>query len=212
MAGFQIRVVPDALRGAADRFIGVLNVAGEAQDRVDSLIARLNEAWDGPASMKALQNFRELHSHTGDLYDGAKGLATKLQQIAETFETVDGGRPSIMQFVTVVERLQGLGAAARLLAGIENIFGGSLRIVPDEVRSVAQECKQLSDSLASAAGEVNDIRADLANGWEGKSYDRFSNEADELRSAYKQYANALDQFADTIMVAANRYEELDNSL
>lgn len=209
---YQIRISPNALRAAAERHLTVTAAVDEATARLSNLVTALNAAWDGGASNEALSTMREIREAIANISEGTAGHADKLKRIAEAFEALDeSGTPSGIAIMTdfTLPPLVGPGG---MLRKFNWFLQNTLRIVPDEVRQVADQCRHISNELQETAHKLKADVDGLAADWEGRSYDRFAAQSHEMIAAFRHGAERLDQFADTIARAADRYEALDNSL
>lgn len=209
---FQIRITPAALHAAAQRQRTVVETVAETSGILSSLAIELGEAWEGSASILAMNALDELRNAAGNIGDSTGSSAERLTSVAQAFEAMDDGNPVAVAVLWDRDRFIKVLGCPMPRPEFPLMVVDNLRIVPDQVRSVATKCKQVSDTYAETAGELNNLVSDLSKDWEGKAYNRFAEETAELASAFKRLANALDEFADRIRIMANRYEELDNSL
>lgn len=207
---FQIRISPDALRAAAERQKSVLSTIDETKSKMTAMISMLNQAWDGGASSQAIGTLEELRNLAGNLGEGANGGANKLESIAQAFEALDDGEDSPFVAVRFDDRITQLVGCPAPRPNFPLVFSGSLRIVPDQVRNVATQCKQLTEVYVGIVDELRNSLNTLEGEWEGKSFLKFANECEELIKAFKRMANVLEEFADRIRTVATRYEEIDN--
>lgn len=211
----MIRISPNALRAAAERHLTVTAAVDEATARLANLVTELNAAWDGGASNDALDNMREIREDIADIAKGTSGHADRLKRIAEAFEALDesSGNPTIMP-LNLVGRIASLIPIGPdgILRPFNWFLHNSLRIVPDEVRNVANQCRHVSDELMETAMKLTaDVDA-LSSDWEGRSYERFAADSRDMITAFKNCASRLVKLAETLNNAADRYEALDNSL
>lgn len=209
---FQIRITPAALHAAAQRQRTVAETVAETSGILTSLAAELGEAWEGSASIQALNALDELRSVAGNIGDGAGNSAERLMGVAQAFEALDEGGPVSVAVLWDRDRFIKLVGCPMPKPQFPLMVIDNLRIVPEQVRAVAAKCKQVSDTYAETAAELNNMISELGKDWEGKAYNRFAEETGELASAFKRLSNAVDEFADRIRMMATRYEELDNSL
>lgn len=212
-----IRISPNALRASADRHMTVTATVDEATARISNLVNELNAAWDGGASNEALETLRSIREDIADIGQGTSGSANRLKSIAEAFEALDeSGNGGIGgAIIGVVEPI--LAKVSKLIVPVVRpafnwFVPAALRIVPDEVRQVAAQCRQVADELRATAQQLNEMVQSLASEWEGKSYNRFAADTRDMVVAFRNASERLDDLADTIAKAADRYEALDNSL
>ena len=64
---FQIRIVPESLRSAAQKLKNIASKAGEAEGRITNLKQQLDAAWDGGASTDALSSLEDLKTKINKL-------------------------------------------------------------------------------------------------------------------------------------------------
>ena len=86
-----------------------------------------------------------------------------------------------------------------------------IRIDPDGVREIAEQCKAISASISEYTDVYADSVDNLSDNWEGKSYLRYVERAKEIVEALKDVEEPMMTFASKLVNAADRYEEIDNS-
>lgn len=204
-----IRINLTALRAAAERNQKVAQTVDETRVRINEMVARLDSAWDGGASGRAIDGLQELGRQAGKIWEGCEGTTQKLSGVADAFESVDSG----------VSILHALDTKIWSLVGCPNPFAeailavlGQLRIEPDEVRAVGAGCKEVADIYADTAADLRTMLGELLGEWEGRSAARFEEETYGLINAFIEMHDALTDYADNLFNAAERYEELDNML
>lgn len=216
MAG-MIRISPDALRAAAERYMMVNATIEEAGARLKALASQLDASWDGGASRAALDKIQDLIVAVGDAAETSSGTSSMLKGVAQAFESFDAGNSSVIApwsgVIDMLGRITlrcppgGIGGILRALYH----FDGSMRIEPDAVRAVAYGCKVVADDLREAAQEIIAQADGLASQWEGNAYNRFREQSNDIRASFMQIADHIDEFASETIESANRYEELDNT-
>lgn len=209
---FQIRIAPAALHAAAQRQRTIVETVAETAGTLATLATELGEAWEGSASIQALNALDELRTAVGNVSDGAGSSAERLIGVAQVFEALDDGGPASVAVLWDRDRFLKIVGCPTPRPQFPLMVVDNLRIIPEQVRAVAVKCNQVSDTYAETATELNNIVSELGKDWEGKAYNRYAEETGELSSAFKRLSNALDEFADRIKIMATRYEELDNSL
>lgn len=208
---FQIRISPEVLRAAAERERAVAEAVISAKEKLGSMYSDLNAAWDGGASNMALNSLQTLRDGASQIADGVGDGAEKLNGIAAAFEALDN--EGTLPGIAVMRPLDG---ALRILPGIpiKWIIGlkGELRIIPDEVRVVANRSRALADEMEQTAQELRAILKTLEDSWEGRAYSKFAEDTYEQINAFLRMAEQLNEFGDELHKTAVRYEELDNTL
>lgn len=208
---FQIRISPDGLHAAAERQNSIAKMVNDVYERLGSLSSELNAAWDGGASRQALGAIAELRDTTEALAEGIGVGARKLNNIAQAFENLDEG--DSLTFTAIVFDP---GIMARCGGGMPSIkafllnFSGTMRIVPDAVRHVAEALMKLSSLVEDAGAQLNANMKVLSDEWEGKAYLKYAEETKELLKGIKKLNAAIEELAGRIRAAAIRYEEIDN--
>lgn len=204
---FQIRINPAALHAAANREKVIAETVHEAAAKLSMLSAKLGDAWDGGASEAAIDSLHQIRSGANNVGEGADSGAERISSIANAFAALDGGT--------------GVGSIKPLPTGLipmppinpfTLVVSDSLRIVPDQVREIGAECRIVSDTLMQSAMELTELVSNLASDWEGASYNRFADDTAQLVAAFREAAQGLEEYANEIITAATRYEELDASL
>ena len=209
---FQIRISPEVLRAAAERERAVADAVSNARERLGNMYSDLNAAWDGGASDMALNALKTLREGANQIGEGVNEGAEKLNSIAAAFEALDneGTIP------TIAVRMGSLAGLIKTLPVIPAawIIGlkGELRIIPDEVREIAQRSRVLADEMEQTAQELRSILKNLENSWEGRSYSKFAEDTYEQINAFLRFAEQLNEVGDQLHRTAARYEELDNTL
>ena len=204
----QIRVSPDGLRAAAERQRTIANMVQEINGRMGNLSSALNAAWDGSASQQALGAMVELRDATQAIAECIESGATKLNDLAQAFEFLDEGKSGAIPIVAKLD-LKQFPMLTGTLRDILN-FTGVVRIVPDEVRAVAGNLEDVCAEIVDALGRLRQNADALAGEWEGRAYQKYQVETEELAAGMKQVVKSVEEFADRIRFAATRYEEIDN--
>lgn len=205
----QIRIVPVALHEAAQRQKSIIQTMSEASDQLGALAAELGDAWEGSASVQALNSLDDLRKAAGDIYEAGSDSHEKLSQIAKAFESVDDGDTIGIRVLPYDNRMKVL---TLLPSNFPFMISDNLRIVPDQVRSVAEECKKLAETYRQLSADTLAMLSDLEKNWEGNSYNRFADQTNDISEAFQKLGDSLQEFAERITLIANRYEELDNML
>lgn len=209
MAG-QIKVVPEALRAAAEQMRNIASSTEEIVDTGSSIAFALDNAWEGKGSEAAINELEDLRVGGTRIVEQVRASAEMLETVASLFEAVDRGEgtPVIAWKGAMLDGLINRRVGVNLLANT----GGAVRIVPDQVRTVADRCRHLADGYESARASLRICLESLTGNWEGNAYSRFSEGCNEIQMAYSAIQIAATELAQAIVQAADRYEELDNSL
>lgn len=207
----QIRISPDALRSAAEQYKGIDARIDETQSRLKVLSMQLHEAWEGAAGDKAVDTLDDLSAVTRRCESSVQEAVGYLESVARVFETIDSGEsisPFAAKMVNMadIHKIIGMPMPQLVLS-----FIGSIRIIPDEVRNIANQCRQIADTYFEMRDESQKILNVLLQEWEGNSCNRFVEGNELLGKALITVAEELTEFADKISKIAERYEEIDNS-
>lgn len=217
--GFQIRVTPDALRAAAEQVRTIAAATTGAVDSGSSIAVALSDAWEGKGGEAMISQLEELRVSATKVADGATESASVLEQVATAFENADRGEGApILNLISVVPNHRAFTLVGPGVVGPgafrpwQIVGGGMVRIVPERVRELAVQCRNLAGTYEDAAGSLRSVVNGLANDWEGNAYNRFADSCNELLASYSGVQAALIAIADSMSEAADRYEDLDNSL
>ena len=88
------------------------------------------------------------------------------------------------------------------------LSSGHIRVIPDGLREAAQEAQSVIELSNEISNKINKVLSELQSSWEGRSYNKFSDNFIQLKEIY----NHLEEFSQKVNMAANRYEEIDNLL
>lgn len=208
---FQIRINPQALRAVAQRRVKVRETVEESSEKLIQMRERLNAAWDGNASDDALQALDELINAIRGMTDGTQSTADLLSGIAGIFEELDehfeAGPFAVARIVPIHDILR-IPVRPNILLRLLN----SLRIIPDEVRVSADMGREVANSLMEVNAELLNQIQSLEEVWEGRSFDRFSEESRELAEGFREVSEALDELCRKLHNAADVYEKIDSQM
>ena len=207
---FQIRITPGAVRAAAQEYHRLSEVTEETTVRLSALSAELADGWEGGSSRQVLDAFQELRTISKHISHALEGSTFKLQHTADAFEALDGNASPMMaarswDAVSLMRRPLPL---RDLMLGVSDM----LRIVPDQVRSVAAKMEDISGLFRQSCEEIRRRTVELSNDWEGNAFNRFALEMDEISDAFLQLSDGSEELARVINEVAARYEALDDSL
>ena len=209
-----IRIDLEAVMATAQRNAMVSNVVEDTVGKMDALIARLNEVWDGGASEQALDAFRELRQKATKLGEANNENNDLIMKFADAFRALDEAVPIGIKIPIsgVISDLPNLIIGRGWLPKLILPLIQSVRIIPEEVREVAAQVQDIGRIYGDTAMELRDRKNDLMNSWEGKSAQRYARDTEELVRGFINMAESLEEYAHKLFVAADRYEELDESL
>lgn len=211
----QIRVSPDALRGASKQQESILRSIEDAYTQLGTLVARLGEVWQGAAGNQARNTLEEIQSGIKELGDAVSAGAQKLNHTANAFESVDGGINPPFAILSDISPLMHIkvGRMNPIYDFIRNaLAAGVLSVDPDAVREVAEQCRTLCASLGENADALESSVHALANDWEGNSHAKYEEESEQIIKALRETEAGFSEYLTKIVNAANRYEEIDNSI
>lgn len=208
----QIRVTPDALRAAAEQVRGIATTTVDAVDTGSGIAIALYDAWEGKGGEAMVSQLEDLRAGATKLADGVAESASALVQVAAAFENADRGEGTPVLFSVSVFKpaITPIGPGGVLPWQVSG--GGLIRIVPERVRELAVQCRNLAGTYENAAGSLRSVINGLANDWEGNAYNRFVDGCTNILDSYSGVQSALITIADSMSEAADRYEDIDNSL
>lgn len=203
----QIRISPDILRNVAKQQENIINNIAEETSKISNLGNQLSDAWDGASGTQAHNALEEIRTGIKNILDGAGDGVRKLIGIADAFESIDSGE-NVLALKQLKPGLIPMPIHPNLILSLP----GVVRIDPDRVRDIAEQCKAVTISISDNASAFSDTISGLGNDWEGRSYIKYEDEANEIIKALKEVEESMTEFVSRIINAANRYEEIDNSL
>lgn len=219
---FQIRVVPDALRQSAEHVEQIINENDELYTRIKVIIAKLDESWDGTASEFLIEQLQELIKYSSKIREGFSESRSVLESIAQAFENIDNSngegikgvailRPNLRESINRYLHVVGPGGQNPFSKQLP-LSAGHIRVVPDGLREAAQEAHQIIDMSNELSNRIDNVLSELQSSWEGNAFNRFSDNFTQMKEFYHVLTNELEEFAQKVNMAANRYEEIDNLL
>lgn len=203
----QIRVSPDALRSVAKQQESIIHNIAEETSKLSDIGNQLTEAWEGASGAQAHNALEEIRTGIKKTLDGTGDGVRKLVSVADAFESIDSGESvlAIKQFPTGFIPLP-------IRPNLIWSMPGLVRIDPDKVRDIAEQCKVVLTSVSENTDSFADSIKGLADDWEGKSYLKYEEETIKIVKALREVEDNFSEFISRIVTAANRYEEIDNSL
>ena len=203
----QIRVSPDVLRSVANQQEEIINNIAEETSKINDLGNQLGEAWEGASGSQALNALEEIRSEIKKILDGAGESVRKLISVADAFESIDSGETAF-----AIRRFPNGYIPMPIKPSFIFSMPGMVRIDPDRVHEIAEQCKVVSSAISEYSVAFSDSIKNLANDWEGKAYVKYNDETREIINALRAIEEVMAEFISRIVNAANRYEEIDNSL
>lgn len=85
----QIRISPEAMRGRSNEYHQESVAIETVISKMDTLIARLQEEWEGQASHSFEQQYNELKPSFKNMQTLVETIARQLQQTAQAMEDMD---------------------------------------------------------------------------------------------------------------------------
>lgn len=208
---YQIRISPDALRSAASKYSSLGSEIAQTVQEQDNLFVMLNNAWDGGASLRAETSLISIRDTTKQFSNEMLRCERILNSIASAFESADSENPS--PFGPVIWDFGQLNVLLKCpRPGYFQEFDGPLRIVPDEVRNIAQNCMDLSSRYEDFKSIIKSTLLELEDTWEGRSFNKFSEGTGIILSELSHLVEGRHEFGAKVMDAVNRYEAVDNML
>lgn len=84
-----IRVVPDGLREVAHESKSVIEVANEISNRIEEILGKLQNSWEGRAYIKFSEIFTQLKKNYIQLSEALEEFSKKLLFVANRYEEID---------------------------------------------------------------------------------------------------------------------------
>lgn len=212
---YQIRVSPDALRNGASDINSIIEMSDVIYANIKMLTHKLDSAWDGAASRGMVAKLEDLLQAINKSKDGLQEDVNFLESVAQRFEAIDNAEENsnILNNIRIITKprldIIGPGGRPNFFDGLK-LSTGNIRVVPEELRQVAEECKSVISDVENLSDRITKIDAELKSTWEGKASNRFSESFTEMKTVYMDIAESIQEFADRVAFAANRYEEIDN--
>lgn len=207
---FQIRVSTDALRKASEEIRALSNENEDVYEQMKTLCVHLEEAWSGAAGQQVVDVMHELIKPINNGKEGLDESARMLNDIAQGFESIDGGEVAF-KLMPINPNIFVLLKCPRPMIELK-LSSGHIRVVPEQLREISEQCKPLADTIENIGNRIESILHGLQNDWEGRAYNRFSENITDIIHFYRELSHGISEIADKIVFAANRYEEIDSML
>lgn len=204
----QIRVSPDVLRDVANKQAVILDALNGEISKIRDLINGIQDAWRGTTGANATNELIQISEGTHYILDSAGGCVRKLIAVADAFDCVDDGE---FGSLIPIHPCNGLISIPSSYSRVLDV-SGTVIIDPDRVRDIAKHCMSISTSITESANAFSDNVKGLSDSWEGRSHVKYEEETLPTIQALQEIGPAMAEYASQIVSAANRYEEIDNSL
>lgn len=208
---FQIRVVPDALRQSSEQIDQIISENDQIYSRLKVITSKLDDSWDGTASEFMVKQVRDLIQYPNKAKEGFEESKQVLQNVVQAFEDIDNGEGKKLVAIKLdPNHFIKVGPDGNPFSGKLPLASGHIRVIPDGLREAAHEAQSVTDITNEISTRIDKVLSDLQSSWEGKAYNKFSDRFSQIREVYNQLTDALEQFSQRVIAAANRYEEIDN--
>jgi len=201
-----IKVNPDGLRSVAKQQESIINNIAEEASKIDDISNQLAESWQGASGAQAHDALEEISTGLKKITERAEESTQKLTSVAEAFESIDGGE------IAFAIRELSTGYLPPVRPNFILSMPGMVRIDPDRVREIAEQCKVESVTISENVSAFADSIKGLSNDWEGKAYIKYEEESTEIIRVLRDIEDCMSVLVSEIVKIANRYEEIDNSL
>lgn len=208
-----IKVSPELLRQNANRMNEIKAKNNDLSKRINQTSTLLDNSWDGTASVQMVQKFQEINSQIKSMDSSYSDAVYLLQQYASSFEKVGLNKNQIIGWtirpVTIIPDV-----FVKVLGCNSNPFiqpkSADIRVVPAGLRESASSAKSASNIVKEIITCIDKVRNELQNCWQGNASQKFVNNLENYRIAYKNLAYSLEEYAQEITMAVNDYERIDN--
>lgn len=205
----QIRINPDRVREIANNQKVINNKADEVSAKLKECTARLDNAWDGVASEEAIQVIEKMISASRNLAEDIAESAQRLTSVANAFERVDEGAPSAVALIPFKFKPGYITINPNLIVW-RPVAGQMVRIIPDEVRSIARRLQKISSQYNELIDEFFGTVSAVSDVWEGRAHQKYLDETAEFKAGAAEFADTLMGFSERLIATAARFEEIDN--
>lgn len=203
----QIRINPDRVRDIANNQKAINSKADEISARLKECTVRLDNAWDGVASEEALQVIERMINASRSLAEDIAESSQRLISVANAFEKVDEGISSPIPVIPFRFKPGFIPINPGLIVW-RPVAGQTVRIVPDEVRSIAKRFQKLSNQYNELIDEFFSSVSAVSEVWEGRSHQKYLDETSEFKAGAAEFADALMGFSERLIATAVRFEEI----
>jgi len=91
-------------------------------------------------------------------------------------------------------------------------MSGQIRMTPQELKSKATKYGSSSDQIRTILDELSNLQEQLRSEWEGKAFERFDDQFEQLKPKVKNFAQLLNQIKDQLDQTADAVEQHDVQL
>lgn len=211
----QIRISPDKLRSAANEQITIMNEIEKSAAAMDQIEERLRASWEGVAGRQIRSIVETTKVAVQKLAEEVQESAQDLNETARAFESIDNLNGSNYRTLHIIPGIFNniIPSPIRPMILDFVIFqSGEIRIVPDEVREIAAECKREANEIEEKKARFRVIVNKMRDDWEGNSCNKYMEGVEDIIRAFDEVIDSISEMADKMNMAANRYEEIDNTL
>jgi len=89
---------------------------------------------------------------------------------------------------------------------------GQIRMTPQELKNKARKYGTSGDHIDTMLGELNSLQDQLRSEWEGKAFQQFDAQYEQLKPKVKNFADLLRAIKDQLDATANAVEQQDEQL
>ncbi|MEW9676383.1 WXG100 family type VII secretion target [Lentibacillus sp. L22] len=91
-------------------------------------------------------------------------------------------------------------------------MAGQIRMTPDELQAKAQRYGQGSDKIDEVLNDLSNLQEELRGEWEGRAFERFDDQFNELRPKVKDFAQLMQEIQVQLQKTAEAVAEQDEAL
>ena len=206
----QIRIIPEEVRNISGTQQTIAETIGNSVEQLTSASSLLSGAWDSEAALQMIDFIEQVEKALKSLNSHVFEGSSRLVEIANLFENIDGNLDSpfsIAKMVSVNNVLM-----CPMFRGISwnTSSSGTIRIVPEDVRHVAELCDSVSTECHDISGQWNSTLEQLQAVWEGNAASKYYSTYSEVDSRLQDICDATDELANKLRLFADRYEEIGN--
>jgi len=91
-------------------------------------------------------------------------------------------------------------------------MSGQIRMTPEELKSKAVRYKNSSEQINHILKDLQSLQNELRGEWEGKAFNRFDDQFEQLRPKVVNFADLMQQIHDQLVATANAVARQDEEL
>ncbi len=199
----QIRVSTKVLSNCSERLAKLAGEVDAYSAKIKALSTKLQNAWDGKSAAEARNNLSSLQINLNSFSSELTQSAKELAKTARAFEQAEG--------ITKSSYLLACGFRQwNFVPFVLPPLNGVVRVIPEELRNVAQSCRTVSEEIRGLADTYKGIVSDLQTSWEGNAAKLFFGQSQEVLPNFAYFSDSIVSFAEGIVQAAAKYEEIDS--